>query len=434
MNQNFEPYKSMTPGKKVVELRKLANDFGKQPSDVDTFLAGLVDSCDCQSGFADAVLKIFEKAWKQADLKGMEMYMNLFRAFTGLEFSDFLNSAYIMATIRAQERAAEDPKEWARVGKSRAIDQKDGWFSSHWKSGFTTTSPCRVDVRTRQVIAIVPFDSSCEKDLRGLWWTADYETVEANGEQHAVQNIDIITSQNAPADVYRELLAMEKAKAYWYSASGLDFYEELIKAHKSTQVLRESRESADSDAEIVEAQFVSYWEDGEAITTRCKANLETREIIEIETSDGGVDHGFCVDENVIIEDEEFPVWNLDGVVDTEDPGELYRLLLDMKKSSMHWYSRSGLNFHKELVKARIATYPVHLCEEYCDSVTLTVEDTEHHFFEYHTDEDEVYIFNQSVKKRGKRIEGVLADVVRLFAKEQMKLNPGRWTSPEHSEN
>ena len=126
MNQNFEPYKSMTPGKKVVELRKLANDFGKQPSDVDTFLAGLVDSCDCQSGFADAVLKIFEKAWKQADLKGMEMYMNLFRAFTGLEFGDFLNSAYIMATIRAQERAAEDPKEWARVGKSRAIDQKDG--------------------------------------------------------------------------------------------------------------------------------------------------------------------------------------------------------------------------------------------------------------------------------------------------------------------
>lgn len=52
MNQNFEPYKSMTPGKKVVELRKLANDFGKQPSDVDAFLAGLVDSCDCQSGFA----------------------------------------------------------------------------------------------------------------------------------------------------------------------------------------------------------------------------------------------------------------------------------------------------------------------------------------------------------------------------------------------
>lgn len=127
MNQNFEPYKSMTPGKKVVELRKLANDFGKQPSDVDTFLAGLVDSCDCQSGFADAVLKIFEKAWKQADLKGMEMYMNLFRAFTGLEFSDFLNSAYIMATIRAQERAAEDPKEWAR-GRQESRNRPERWL------------------------------------------------------------------------------------------------------------------------------------------------------------------------------------------------------------------------------------------------------------------------------------------------------------------
>lgn len=633
MNQNFEPYKSMTPGKKVVELRKLANDFGKQPSDVDTFLAGLVDSCDCQSGFADAVLKIFEKAWKQADLKGMEMYMNLFRAFTGLEFGDFLNSAYIMATIRAQERAAEDPKEWARVGKSRAIDQKDGWFSSHWKSGFTTTSPCRVDVRTRQVIAIVPFDSSCEKDLRGLWWTADYETVEANGEQHAVQNIDIITSQNAPADVYRELLAMEKAKAYWYSASGLDFYEELIKAHEAMQIVPESEESDEapagtttwyipatwsmsgyvqvqaesakeavrtaqehvdefdlpqnaqyvedsfdidevaqpipeivlkdagennrpilprdsgdivtglfvshwnsgtqvvapcdvnlksreinnicawfgpaedesdqfiretvtvngqeypvqniddivtglelteaherlvrikenpspefwyslndrtleeeiakakiasvskpednSDAEIVEAQFVSYWEDGEAITTHCKANLETREIIEIETSDGGVDHGFCVDENVIIEDEEFAVRNLDSVVETENSGELYQLLLNMKKCSMLWYSRSGLNFYAELVKAHIAAYPLRLCDGYCDEVTISIKESDSQFFEYRTDEDEVYSLHRPDDDCGERVSGVLADVVRLFAKEQMQLNPGRWLTPEN---
>lgn len=636
MNQNFEPYKSMTPGKKVVELRKLANDFGKQPSDVDTFLAGLVDSCDCQSGFADAVLKIFEKAWKQADLKGMEMYMNLFRAFTGLEFSDFLNSAYIMATIRAQERAAEDPKEWARVGKSRAIDQKDGWFSSHWKSGFTTTSPCRVDVRTRQVIAIVPFDSSCEKDLRGLWWTADYETVEANGEQHAVQNIDIITSQNAPADVYRELLAMEKAKAYWYSASGLDFYEELIKAHEAVQIVPESEESDeapagtttwyipatwsmsgyvqvqaesakeavrtaqehvdefdlpqnaqyvedsfdidevaqpipeivlkdagennrpilprdsgdivtglfvshwnsgtqvvapcdvnlksreinnicawfgpaedegdqfiretvtvngqeypvqniddlvvglepaeayeslvrikenpspqfwyslngrslegeiaktknaaeadsedDSDTEIVHGLFTSRWDDGSVIVTGCKVDIQSRRIVEIEPSSDSCEDGSLLYETVTIHGEENPARNLDDIVGIEGAKEVYNELLRMKGNLEFWYSWSGLNFYEELVKAHLAAYPLHLCDQYCDSVTLTVEDAEHHFFEYHTDEDEVYIFNRSEESRGKRIGGVLADAVRFFAKNQMQLNPGRWTSPVNPEN
>ena len=428
MNQNFKSYQALTPGKQVVELRKLANGFGKQPSDVDTFLAGLVDSCDCQSGFADAVLKIFEKAWKKADLKGIEMYMNLFRAFTGIEFSDFLNSAYIMATIRAQERAAEDPKEWARIGKSREEDVTDARIVSRWKPDIVVVTPCRVDLRTRQVVELCPVRCVNGDD------PFEEENVQLQDVETPVWDIDMYVKYNNPADAYKELLRIQKEGDYWYSSSGFDLYEELIKAHQATQVLPENKKSADSDAEIVEAQFVSCWEDGEAITTSCKVNLDTREITEIEANDGSVDHGFCVEENVIIEDEEFPVWNLDGVVDTEDPGELYRLLLDMKKSSMHWYSRSGLNFHKELVKARIATYPVHLCEEYCDSVTLTVEDTEHHFFEYHTDEDEVYIFNQSVKKRGKRIEGVLADVVRLFAKEQMKLNPGRWTSPEHSEN
>lgn len=115
MNQNFKSYQTLTPGKQVVELRKLANEFGAQPSDVDTFLADLVNSYDCRPGFADAVLKTFEKAWKQADLKGMEMFMNLFRVFTGLEFSDFLNSAYMVATIRAEEHVAEDPQAWGPV-------------------------------------------------------------------------------------------------------------------------------------------------------------------------------------------------------------------------------------------------------------------------------------------------------------------------------
>lgn len=167
------------------------------------------------------------------------------------------------------------------------------------------------------------------------------------------------------------------------------------------------------------------------ITTHCKANLETREIIEIETSDGGVDHGFCVDENVIIEDEEFAVRNLDSVVETENSGELYQLLLNMKKCSMLWYSRSGLNFYAELVKAHIAAYPLRLCDGYCDEVTISIKESDSQFFEYRTDEDEVYSLHRPDDDCGERVSGVLADAVRLFAKEQMQLNPGRWLTPEN---
>lgn len=574
MNQNFKSYQALTPGKQVVELRKLANEFGAQPSEVDTFLADLVNSYDCRPGFADTVLKIFEKAWKQADLKGMEMFMNLFQVFTGLEFSDFLNSAYMVATIRAEEHVAEDPQAWACVGKSRAIDQKDGCFSSHWKSGFTAISPCRVDVRTRQVISIVPFDGSCGKDV---WWSADYETVKVDGEQHNVRNIDIITDRYAPADVCRELLAMEKAGEYWYSAFGLDFYEELIKAHEAMQIVPESEEpdearpipeivlkdtegnnrpiqprdsgdivtglfvshwssgvqvvvpcdvnlksreiknicawfepaehdgdqsicetvtingqeypvqniddivtglepaeayeslvrikenpspqfwyslngrslegeiaktknaaeadsEDDSDTEIVHGLFTSRWDDGSVIVTGCKVDIQSRRIVEIEPSSDSCEDGSLLYETVTIHGEENPARNLDDIVGIEGAKEVYNELLRMKGNLEFWYSWSGLNFYEELVKAHLAAYPLHFCDEYCDEVTISIKENDSRFFEYRTDEDEVYSLHHPDDTWGERVSGILADSVRLFAKEQMRLSPGRWVTPEDCED
>ena len=487
MNQNFESYKDLTPGNKVVELRKLANEFGAQPSDVDTFLAGLVDSCDCQSGFANAVLKIFERAWKQADLKGMEMYMNLFRAFTGLEFTDFLNSAYMMATIRAQERAAADPQTWARIGKSRESDITDAHIVSRWKPDIVVVTPCRVDLRTRKVVEFYPVRCVNGDD------PLEEENVKLQDVETPVWNIDTYVKCDNPANAYEELLRIQKSGNYWYSSSGLDLYEELIKGYeavraglnnwdvpvywvmsgyvrvkaasaedakrlvsemKDKSVLPENgrcigggfdveddeepylvqsvsaskneseREETTETPEVVEGRFISYWEDGNAIATGCKANLVAREILEIESCDDGADHGVCVDESVIIEDEESPVRNLDSIVEGECPGELYQILLNMKKNLTFWYSRSGLNLYEELVKARNAAYPLRLCNELSDNVTFTVEDVEHHFFEYHLDEDEVYIINRSGDDRGKRIGGVLADAVRLFAKNMIRQNPG----------
>lgn len=189
-------------------------------------------------------------------------------------------------------------------------------------------------------------------------------------------------------------------------------------------------EKANETPEVVEGRLISYWEDGNTIATGCKANLATREILEIESCDDGADHGICVDESVIIKDKKSPVRNLDSIVEQKVPGELYQILLNMKKNTTFWHSRSGLNFYEELVKARIAAYPLHFCDEYCDEVTISIKENDSQFFEYRTDEDEVYSLHHPDATWGEKISGVLADAVRLFAKKQMQLYPGRWVTPE----
>ena len=300
-----------------------------------------------------------------------------------------------------------------------------GLFVSHWNSGTQVVAPCDVNLKSREINNICawfgPAEDESDQFIR--------ETVTVNGQEYPVQNIDDIVTGLELTEAHERLVRIKEnpSPEFWYSLNDRTLEEEIAKA----KIASVSKPEDNSDAEIVEAQFVSYWEDGEAITTHCKANLETREIIEIETSDGGVDHGFCVDENVIIEDEEFAVRNLDSVVETENSGELYQLLLNMKKCSMLWYSRSGLNFYAELVKAHIAAYPLRLCDGYCDEVTISIKESDSQFFEYRTDEDEVYSLHRPDDDCGERVSGVLADVVRLFAKEQMQLNPGRWLTPEN---
>ena len=135
-----------------------------------------------------------------------------------------------------------------------------------------------------------------------------------------------------------------------------------------------------------------------------------------------------------IHGEENPARNLDDIVGIEGAKEVYNELLRMKGNLEFWYSWSGLNFYEELVKAHIAACPLYLCDGYCDEVTVSVKDSESRFFEYRTDEDEVYSLHRPDDDWGERVSGILADSVRLFAKNQMQLNPGRWTSPVNPEN
>ena len=235
-----------------------------------------------------------------------------------------------------------------------------------------------------------------------------------------------------PAEAYESLVRIKEnpSPQFWYSLNGRSLEGEIAKTKNAAEADSED----DSDTEIVHGLFTSRWDDGSVIVTGCKVDIQSRRIVEIEPSSDSCEDGSLLYETVTIHGEENPARNLDDIVGIEGAKEVYNELLRMKGNLEFWYSWSGLNFYEELVKAHLAAYPLHLCDQYCDSVTLTVEDAEHHFFEYHTDEDEVYIFNRSEESRGKRIGGVLADAVRFFAKNQMQLNPGRWTSPVNPEN
>lgn len=64
---------------------------------------------------------------------------------------------------------------------------------------------------------------------------------------------------------------------------------------------------------LKDAKFTSVWDGNDEITTNCKVNLETHEIVEIETVDAPqVD--ILIREYVIIDGEEFPAVRKDDLV------------------------------------------------------------------------------------------------------------------------
>lgn len=61
---------------------------------------------------------------------------------------------------------------------------------------------------------------------------------------------------------------------------------------------------------IIKGKFISVWDDGIAIETNCKINLDTKEVFDIQLSDVG--------EDLEILNEQFVQYFIDGTVHKEE--------------------------------------------------------------------------------------------------------------------
>ena len=61
---------------------------------------------------------------------------------------------------------------------------------------------------------------------------------------------------------------------------------------------------------IKEATFTSVWDDGIEITTKCKVNMDTKEIIEVEQYDGNIEAlDLLLEEYITIDGVNYPALN-----------------------------------------------------------------------------------------------------------------------------
>lgn len=67
---------------------------------------------------------------------------------------------------------------------------------------------------------------------------------------------------------------------------------------------------------IIKGAFVSIWDGNVYIETSCKINLETKEVFDIQTSSYNGD--ILEKEYVIIDGEEYPVFQLSDITEEDD--------------------------------------------------------------------------------------------------------------------
>lgn len=91
---------------------------------------------------------------------------------------------------------------------------KNGFFLSYWESGAMFRAPCQVDTETRRVYDIMNVGHPGDDDeLR-------YETVEVDGMEENVVNIDEVLMLEDEEDAFYQLSGVKRARRYWYSNAG----------------------------------------------------------------------------------------------------------------------------------------------------------------------------------------------------------------------
>lgn len=76
---------------------------------------------------------------------------------------------------------------------------------------------------------------------------------------------------------------------------------------------------------IVDAVYVSVWDDGVAITSACKVNLATREVFDIEIIEPEIELDICENEYVVINRKDYPVVYKDEFDMLDDVKNIYWL-------------------------------------------------------------------------------------------------------------
>lgn len=105
---------------------------------------------------------------------------------------------------------------------------------------------------------------------------------------------------------------------------------------------------AKTKKDIKQGHFLSYWESGAMFRAPCSINPTTKEIFNIMNVGHPADDDNLTTETVEILDVEYPVHNLDEILELYEPDEIKDQLSEIVHEKSYWYSYAGKNLYTEL--------------------------------------------------------------------------------------
>lgn len=137
-------------------------------------------------------------------------------------------------------------------------------------------------------------------------------------------------------------------------------------------------------------------------------------------------------------DPNYPGIDIEFIADKENPNDISnpRVLIEQITEDTNKHTIRALLWNNP--SQEDYSHKIELCKQFpdfciredlCDDTMIGIEDTNHQLYEYHTDDDEVVIFNRYEEDPGEVITDEKAKQVRLFALQSMIQQPHRWKSP-----
>lgn len=102
----------------------------------------------------------------------------------------------------------------------------NGIFISYWDSGAVFRAPCCINMDTRQIFNIMNVGHPSDND------SLQSETIEIEGQEYDVINIDEIIDSNSIEDAYENLVDILQNKSYWYSQTNRNLMTKIEQIRK----------------------------------------------------------------------------------------------------------------------------------------------------------------------------------------------------------